>query len=604
MKYNPEAKMYYGSIDADHRLIPAPDITIATELQYSNDSIIGYTYTINFTGKVTALDLRDADPNADIDLNSYDYGIGAVTDHLSILRSILAQNGNSLHIIDNGNEILTAYGGILRSFEINESDNNWYHYADYTATIEFNTIQFIGSTWKSSYVEEDCANPFIDSTSYTKDNAGIADISKYKIKTFSDSWSITFDEQQAFERVLQIENGANLNIDNNGFNLTYTISATGKHFFTNEGKLLPAWENAKNFVQYRLYEQVTNLISNVLKDTGSSCSPPDGLDTLNNPGESGLYKNIGNSNYLVFNEKITCESSEGDGTFSATYNALIKNNKTSSWTLPQAKHKVSKTISISKATGSTQKTVSVKGTIEGLVQGGIINAPQPLSLPNQGAFLIYQNSTSNKYDNAKLLLNNIYSDTDYNSGVGASGKRDLKPAFKNALGITMANVFGNGCPSNPTEDPRTDPPHPISFNLTHDYNGGIITYTAEYSNTACDRKYKEVSIQTSNPTKILAILNVPNSYSCPIIQELGTYTAKKVTVTIRGTDLSDIGQPENINIFSEVDCGTCYSSGYYPVDLPPEDNLVLTQSEYTKNPIDGSYTITLGYICGTEGCSI
>jgi hypothetical protein len=39
--YRPEIKMYYGSIDSDHRLIPVPDITISIEYNYSNDTIIG-----------------------------------------------------------------------------------------------------------------------------------------------------------------------------------------------------------------------------------------------------------------------------------------------------------------------------------------------------------------------------------------------------------------------------------------------------------------------------------------------------------------------------------------------------------------------------------
>jgi hypothetical protein len=108
------------------------------------------------------------------------------------------------------------------------------------------------------------------------------------------------------------------------------------------------------------------------------------------------------------------------------------------------------------------------------------------------------------------------------------------------------------------------------------------------------------------PTKVIAVFNVPNSNACPTIQELGTYTAKTVSVTISGRDESETGQPTNINLVTELSNANpgCFAAGYLPIPLPSVGaNYILTQKQYTKNPIDGTYTVNLSYICGTSGCS-
>lgn len=604
--YTPDTKIFYGPLDEDHRLIPAPMITISKENTYSNDSIIGYTYTITLNGSATGFDLRNV--NGEYDPNNYQYEFASVLDHIHKIRRILSQNGNILNIVDkNDNSILKAKGGILRSFNFDETDNNWRHYAQYSATIEFTAIEFIGADWQT-YTPENCTDIHVEDGSYPSGNAGISDLEKFKIKTFDDSWSITFDENDAYNRVKLNDVGNNLNIDNNSFNIQYNISAVGKHYFvyedeeTNTSKLLPAWEQAKNFVQYRLWYQVTNLINGVLKNTAASaCVPTDTFSTAHVPGLSsnGLMANIGNSNYKVYNEIISCEVSESDGSFSATYNAIIKNTKTTDFSGPSAKHTVSKTTSVTNTASNTTYNISVNGTIEGLVEGGIIRTPKPIVLPSQGSIFIYNTALDNKYNNAKLILDKVYNENEYDGGFGINGKKDLKKTYKDKLGITNAAL---GITTNNTTIP--DPPHPTSFNLTHDYNTGTITYSAEYSsNNACGRKYQQISVQTSFPNKVIATFNIPKSYGCPLIQELGTYTAKTVSVTIEGKDLTEIGKPRPINIFDEILCGDCSADKYLPIDMPIV-NGILTQKQYTKNPIDGSYTVNLSYICDNTGCNV
>jgi hypothetical protein len=605
--YSPDVKMYYGPIDADHRLIPAPDMSIRLEYQYSNDTIIGYSYIVTLTGSITGLDLRDLAYGGTIP-SSPQYGLGAVSDHIHKVRKILTQNGNILQVVHGDTDaiILKAKGGLLRSLSFDESPNNWRDYAAFTATIEFNSIDFGSST-------EDCGSLFLDPTTHTPGTAGIVDINKFKLKTFEDSWNISFDDTTPYDILKNNDLGTNMNINNHSFNIQYSISATGKHFFdytdeaTGVSNLLPAWEQAKNFVQYRLYEQVTNLLNEVLKNTyANGCTSSDNLSNINIPGSSsnGLLSNLGDSNYKIYNEIISCEASESDGTFSATYNAIVMTTKGhNSWTGDGVKHTVNKSINKSYDGDTPITNISINGTLEGMIEGGIIQSNVPLQLPSQGSFLISNSNALTKYDNAKSVLDKIYNSTDYNNGIGTGGKRDLKSSFKSAIGLTIDEL--DAPPSN--DDPVPDPPHPVSFNLTHDYIGGTINYSIEYSsNASCGKKYNEISIQTTNPTKVIATFNRPNSDSCPIIQELGTFTAKTVSVTISGRDESETGQPTNISLATEFASANpgCFATGYLPIPLPSVGaNHILTQQQYTKNPIDGTFTVNLTYICGTSGCS-
>ncbi|NDC95325.1 hypothetical protein EB077_08475, partial [bacterium] len=183
-----------------------------------------------------------------------------------------------------------------------------------------------------------------------------------------------------------------------------------------------------------------------------------------------------------------------------------------------------------------------------------------------------------------------------------AGKRDLTLAFKNALGITE-NDIGQDVWS---EDERGHGPHPVSFNLTHNYKDGSISYSLEYSNNNISgRKYREISISTKNPTKVIATFNIPNSDNCGIIQELGTYTTKTVSISIRGIDLSPTGKYniEN-NWLSTLDsCMSCNDQGNFPILLPDGTNTILISKVFTTNPIDGSFTLNLEYIC-KPGCFI
>ena len=615
--YKPDIKIYYGTLSASDRLVPAPDITISVEYNYSNDSIIGYTYIFTLNGSATALDLRNVAYGGEYD-EPENYNLGSVVDHINKLRTILSKNGSVLKIVDGQTDsvILEARGGILRSFSFDESNNNWTHFANYSASLEFSEVDFMSST-------ESCSSVFLDPASFPNGTTGIADINSFKIKSFNDSWSFTFNENESYSRVKTIDTGGNLNLNNVSFNIEYSINATGKHHHViSEGssKVVPAWEQAKNFVQYRLYAQVTNLINNVLKNPYTACNSSDGLSQVNTPGSNGLLSSLGDSNYKIYNEEITCESSESDGSFSASYSAIVRSTKgNTTWSHHAATHSVEKSVATTTdSEGKTSKTISLSGTIQGLIEGGLIKTNKVIQLPSTGSITLLSNISDNKYNNAKIVLDKIYSDLDYSGGQGECGKRDIKPAFKSILGINVGALTtddeeepeDSSCPDDGDECVIPDPPHPGSFNLTHDYNNGTITYSLDYSsddNNCSDggnSKFSQISIQTSNPNKVIATFNVPNSNSCPVIQQLGTYTSKTVNVTISGQDDSCKGKPKEIDFTKLIQCGTCDSLGDFPIPLPVTPNSIITQQQYTSNPVDGTYTISLAYICGTTGCNL
>jgi hypothetical protein len=616
--YKPDIKIYYGAISNENRLIPAPDITISTEYIYSNDTIIGYNYIFTLNGSVTALDLRNIEYGEEY-TEPEKYNLGAVVDHIHKLRSILSNNGNILRVVDGQTDsvFLEARGGILRSFSFDESNNNWTHFASYSASLEFSSVDFMEST-------ESCNNSFLDPASFPENTSGIVDINSFKIKSFNDSWSFSFSENESFNRIKTIETGENLNINNLTFNIEYSINAVGKHFHvydnSDDSKLLPAWEQAKNFVQYRLYDQVTNLINNVLKNPYSPCVSSDGLNTTGVPSSNGLLSSLGDTTYKIYDEEINCETSESDGSFSAKYSATVKSSLgNNNWSDPAATHTISKSAQNTTTDNKLTKTISINGTIQGLIEGGLIRTNKAVILPNQGSITILNSLSDTKYDNAKAVLDKIYDNEAYGGGQGECGKRDIKPEFKNILGITTEAL--NTSSEDQQEDPQCeetgqescvipDPPHPTSFNLTHDYISGTITYSLEYSssNSSCKSgssvNFTQINIQTSQPNKVVATFNIPNSQSCPVIQELGTYTAKTVNVTIAGTDSSCKGKPKEVDFTTLISCGFCDTEEYFPIKLPPDGNYILTQKQYTNNPVDGSFTINLAYICGTKGCNL
>ncbi|NDB59470.1 hypothetical protein EB001_13615, partial [bacterium] len=307
--YQSNIQVYYckqtESPGATHRIAPSPTVSINPEIYYANDSVIGYTYIITLNGYANAL-------RKEVDGGSVLSGADQTIQHIGDIRDILNFNGGNLYIKQNNQNIIVAKGATIKSISFNNSDNRWVNYSPFTAEIEFNEVDFIGCSNNSTISCNSSLfhTPNQTSNSIVSDN--LVDIKKYKIKEFSDKWSFTIDNQI---------------YENNVFKVTYTLSATGKNFYINN-TLIPAWQQAKLFCQDRLYNQVKGLMEGVLEITSNNqdaCGATQEMGSLHQIGNSiDSVGAITASSYAIYNETITCDTSEAGGTFSLTYNATIK----------------------------------------------------------------------------------------------------------------------------------------------------------------------------------------------------------------------------------------------------------------------------------------
>lgn len=585
--FNSLTEIYYckqsETPSLEHRLVPAPTVTISPEIYYANDSVIGYTYNVTLNGYANAL-------RKELNADSVDYGLDKTVQHIGDIRTIFNTNGGNLYIKQNGGDVIVAKGATIKSINFNTSSNRWVNYAPFTVEIEFNEIDFIGCSNNPTLT---CNSSFFNASSLS---SNLIDIDTHKIKQFTDSWSFTIDNEiyQNYSDVY-----------NNVFKVTYTLSATGKNYYVNDN-LVPAWQQAKNFVQDRLYKQVNSLINGVMQISGDNmdgCSSISSLQDLydtdsSSPRGSGLFsggntlKDGSSANYDVYNETISCSTSEAEGTFSVTYNATLKKNH------PQlspaenaALHTFTKNISNSFADGKTTATITVQGTITGMVRGGFIYYNNDYELPQSGTFVAVIDSSETKYSNALAY---------YRAVVGSD--TDLYPKYKSSLNITKAQLLiGNSnCPGqdNPNEEVPCS-----SFSLDHSYHEGTIGYSASFDSQTAQTKnrgYTNISIVRTDPVEIIQEFVIPGRKAGPIIQKLGMKTSRTVSINIDGASNEN---KECIVLCPGGGFDVCqdslpkFSIKDFDKLIAENDGWIKTKEDYTSNKIDGSFSISLEYTC-------
>ena len=351
-----------------------------------------------------------------------------------------------------------------------------------------------------------------------------------------------------------------------------------------------------------MYDQVKNL-SSILKLSGQTCNASLALSDLHSISGSGLIQNISN-NYGLYDETIECNTSESDGTFSLTYNAKLKTNEESSnFVSNDTIHTFTKSVTTSNDGNKINTTISVNGTIQGLCEGGLIKSSGNFNLPKTGSLIIGP-SYNNKFDNAVNLLPNIINGD------------DLSSAFKNALNINYTSLALSPGSVSGCGDP-VDTVKPTSFNLTKNYMEGNITYGAEYStDRACSigdtKTISRTTIDVQLPTPIVIEFGIPGGNY--LLQDINTVSTRTVTITVEGrSDTSKnccISQelnesPSGLNILlSNIVTGGAEDFLPSGVTVPQqEEGSILTQNDLNYSPIDGSYSLTLAYICAS-GCEV
>lgn len=607
-------KFYYGpelGFLEDYRIVPAPLISINTQLSYANDIIVGYSYTISINGTISTLDKKYIEslendliyqqeiPNSGLittenelaiideaetilyqdDPNAIDRirNIRPILYGIENVRKLFSRNGSSLTVRDDqNNNLIRARGGTLRSISFDNGSNQWSATCPYSVEIEFNELEINGET-------QECSSGLVDDSSVT---SNLIDINQHKIKTFSENWNFNAEDD-----IYNFVSTNNLNIFNPELSISYSLSATGKNYYI-EDELNPAWVQAKNFVQARLYDRV-NSIASVLTISGSDAC--DGVQTLDNLHEnienSGIISGLQNS-YKIYNETLTCNTSESEGKFDIQYNAILKKDCIFGYCAGNVRHTVNKNISSTLNGNKNSVSISIDGEIEGLCEGGIVQDFGVFSLPRTGNIL-KQGTTSTKYTNANIFLSTILNmDLD-----------DLSNSFKTDLDITpeaLELVSSSGSCGGISIKPAT-------FNITKNFMTGSISYNAEYSSDrSCATEtngnfiYK-TSISVEEPVPIISEFSVPNGNY--IIQDIGTVTARKISVTAEGKKNRAFCDLNDINLYLEDILQQDMEILFPFLELPNEEDFILTNKGFSYNIIEGSYTVNLAYIC-VEGCDL
>jgi hypothetical protein len=570
--YNASLEVYYckqsESPGSSHRIAPAPQISISPEIYYANDNVIGYTYNITLNGYANAL-------RKEINAGSTAYGLSGVIDHMGDLREIFNTNGGNLYVKQGSNELLVAKGATIKNIQFNESDNRWVNYSPFTIELEFNEIDLKGCDNNATIA---CSSSIFHQIANTKNiSNNLIDIQQYKIKEFTDKWTFTIDDQ--------IYNSYD-DTYNNTFRVSYNISATGKNYYINDN-LVPAWQQARLFVQDRLYKQVFSLINGQLQIEGSNdnaCNATKDLSQIHStdniaPRTGGLLQNFSTPRdiaptYDVYNEQITCDTSESDGSFSVTYEAILKKYNSSISPVGNAAiHTFTKNITVN-TEQNVDATISVQGTIQGLVRGGFIYHNNDFNLPQNGTFITTIDSVETKYSNA----------LDYYTTQVGSGT-DLSDSIKQKLNIKKSQLLIKGTDGYPRVS---------NFTIDHNYHTGSITYNATYDRSlvlSLEKGFTNISITRQDPVDIIQEFIIPGRIQGPIIQKLNMKTARTVSVNIEGASPAN----KTCNITDICSMIPYFSIKNFEQVLSESNSWIKTREDYTTNAMDGSYSISLEY---------
>lgn len=611
----------YDSIALD----PAPTISVAKEFIYANDTIIGYKYIITLNGYGSSVSKR---------YNNTVSNISNTAVVLQDIKSILMRNGKNLHVGCGNETMLSAYGGILRSFNIAESPNQYTQYSQYTAVIDFNEAVFTNQF-----------NTEISADSVASQDLVLNEQLKHLL-SYNDNWNFTVGEEDMYRYYNRItpEGLANLE-DYTTINVSYTITANGKHTFDINGNTIPAWQKAKEFVQKKMYDQILifrtrgPLAAGLFNTQFYDSNDINDTNTLNTSHSSlfsatpAIFPILDSSivqNYRIFDEYISCNTAEGDGTFTATYNCVLKFVNNFSEILWPQKSIHSFTVNYEQIRDFTtaERVITVNGTLEGMLETNILNnipTGQVFFLPNNGKFIGESNrSLSSKYTNAlNDFIQYIGNRPSYNFNY--YGSDDLSPNFKAVLSINYATLFPDTLPTDilDCEEGQVQLSSilalPQSFSVDHDYNGSV-SYSASYSTSrscAMERGFETLSVTESDSVPQYVEFIIPGRANGPILQSLNTHNQKRLTLNFQGSTKKGClkGTP-----FSDTDLddfpilngsGVCETDQY--VNLPPAVLCILQDTEdahpelipesykYDYNPIDGSFTLNKTYIiCRTE----
>ena len=587
----------------DREIVPAPLIDMNFETFYANESIIGYTYNVTLTGYAASKQDRNDD--------GHPPSIGHVVGSIARIKGLFDDVGNGGKLIIKkpyeNNPMMIFKGGRIKSINFAPSSNQWVQYSEYTIILEFHDVELYGCNF--DFIKGCNREVFDNITNVNGDiNLGsgdvssdpeesstaqkhLVDFSKHKIKSFNDNWNINLaDEIYDFTKV---DNNSGLELNNKRYTVEYTVSATGQHYWDDEGKLFPAWKQAKAFCQDKLVKQINGFYNNLaLHYSGPEhqyCGSQEDITQIHRIDQPTIHNTIGPMN--VFNETITVNPSESDGTCSLTYSSIVKTGKESCVTTHDTIHNMNISFQGVNECGKTRtaKTVNLSGNIQGLLKGngqGSIIWPNSEGFripddPNQILLICHKDTANSKWRNAKALLDRFIND-----GTGAVECTDLCNVITAGIegyeGDECKTICANSCVK------------PGNFNITHNYNAGTIDYNLEFTYDGNNRQnFCNITISTEEPVPITAEFTIPGRGL--YYQPLGGCTPRKWSINAEG----------RIQGYDNITCADLseYLSvcGLMPVGcaglIPPDNGYLLTAKQQTFNPIDGSFSYNASYVC-------
>ena len=310
------------------------------------------------------------------------------------------------------------------------------------------------------------------------------------------------------------------------YTLTHTVSATGLKDFN--GTVTDAWKEASTFVLGRASATIATLTTNVLGLTGTSFNPfaDLGIDL------SGL------SNDNAYDYVRTVNSNMTNGNYSVT----------DTWVLSESPQKaiVDMEVSYEQSNIESANTVTVNGTITGLETDTSATG-----------------SASTKYDNAVAAYNTV------------------KNNFYTASNAVYTNYGG------PNELKNDE----YSKNVGDNKTTGTITFSVSFNDgTVLNEDAIEDSVQVDDNggTDVVAIIGVLLKPDGPVMQDMGTITEKRKSVTYTAK-------------MKVLNRGTQPTHGIGIVDDYRPPSSYVSSSTQSWNSSTGDYTVTKEWVYTSAG---
>ena len=623
MAYNPTLTFKYDGLTIE----PAPKISVTKEPIYigADENLIGFTYKVDINGFASS--------KLQSDIVSYSSNMPRSLRSLSMIKEILHRNGKTLTIYDNckSQDYMVATGGKLVSFNVEEGD--WFNYIKYNASFEFSDLSFY--------------SPFYGySTGINADTVAVQDPIlaglMFRLKSYDDSWNFTVPENEAYmyyTRLAYVDDSgqpALASEDYSQINVSYTINANGKNFYDITDTAVSAWETAKNFAQYKMYHQIAMFRNgNPLGET-PFFNTNYNSDEFGNLPNQAISSNVNFqavpafppiidmsivSRYAIYNETIDCSTSETEGTFSATYNCVLKRFDLSIAAPKNSVHTFTVSYAQDRDFRQQNRTITVNGSLQGMLRTNILtnfNDGQTFILPQNGTFYNIGNDTVTKFGNAY---------EDFVSYIANPTIDDLRDIFKYVLGINYSSLFPATANDIPCIRDRGYQflyqvlGQPKNFNTSYNYGNGTVEYSAEYDterSCAAERGFQSMTITEDDAVPIYAEHTVVGRTRGALFQNLNTNRLKTITISFEGVTRKTCGsgnpfsvRPDNIvdPNFDILATDPCDTDAYTALPLSVKAiylateigsrvsgfPLIVKSFDTTYNPADGSYNVTKSY---------